>query len=318
MSESIWRQRMRAARAQDPEATARLLDELGTEERSDTEIEADHRRSRLEAMQEYQPGATLQEELCLRLTGPEAEGGALRFQWGNALLDPVEKAVSKAAGTPVELEVTGLSRGSTVVHARPVLSVSPDTGTLGGPAPTAADKGVRTFVRLLTALEDESDVREWAQLFDSVDALSGALERFRLNLGLTWYAADGGMRQASLTQRGVEYAKRLQSTRDDDQEFTISGRVTELRSSGVVKVKSGLAQNAPAHDVRVEPEQLVRMRLALGDNVHFRVRYRRKLDAIGRTRVSEYHFLGVAAEELALDLEAGPSPHGENSPEAPR
>ena len=316
MNESSWRRRMRAARAQDPDATARLLDELGTEERDAAEIEADHRASRLEAMGEYQPGATLQEELCLRLTGPEAERGALRFQWGNALLDPVEKLVSKAAGTPVELEVTGLSRGSTVVHARPVMSVPHDPETLDGPVPTAADKGVRTFARLLTALEEESDVREWAQLFDSVDALSKALGRFQLNLGLTWYAADGGVRQADLTQRGVRYAERLQATRDDDQEFTISGRVTELRSSGVVKVKSGLAQNAAAYEVRVEPEQLVRMRLALGDNVHFRVRYRRKLDAVGRTRVSEYHFLDIAAEELTLNVD--PPPHDEAPPEPPR
>ncbi|MFB8210986.1 MULTISPECIES: hypothetical protein [unclassified Streptomyces] len=306
MSESSWRRRMREARAQDPAATARLLDELGTEDRDAAEIEADHRMSRLEAMREYQPGATLQEELRLRLSGPEAERGALRFQWGNALLDPVERAVSKAAGTPVELEVTGLSRGSTVVHARPVVSVVPDPEALGGPVATAADKGVRTFARLLTALEEENDVREWAQLFDSVDALSKALDRLQLNLGLTWYAADGGVRQADLTQRGVQYAKRLQATRDDDQEFTISGHITELRSSGVVKVKSGLPQNAAAYDVRVEPEQLYRMRLVLGDNVHFRVRFRRKLDAVGRTRVSEYHFLDLAAEELTLDAANDP------------
>ncbi|WP_329028370.1 MULTISPECIES: hypothetical protein [unclassified Streptomyces] len=306
MSESSWRRRMRAARAQDPDATARLLDELGTEDRDAAEIEADHRMSRLEAMREYQPGATLQEELRLRLSGPEAERGALRFQWGNALLDPVERAVSKAAGTPVELEVTGLSRGSTVVHARPVVSVAPDPESLGGPVPTAADKGVRAFAQLLTALEEENDVREWAQLFDSVDALSKALDRLQLNLGLTWYAADGGVRQADLTQRGVQYAKRLQATRDDDQEFTISGHITELRSSGVVKVKSGVAQNATAYDVRVEPDQLFRMRLVLGDNVHFRVRFRRKLDAVGRTRVSEYYFLDVAAAELTLDVDIDP------------
>lgn len=306
MSESSWRRRLREARAQDPDTTARLLDELGTEDRDAAEIEADHRMSRLEAMREYQPGATLQEELRLRLSGPEAERGALRFQWGNALLDPVERAVSKAAGTPVELEVTGLSRGSTVVHARPVVSVVPDPEALGSPMATAADKGVRTFARLLTALEEENDVREWAQLFDSVDALSKALDRLQLDLGLTWYAADGGVRQADLTQRGVQYAKRLQATRNDDQEFTISGHITELRSSGVVKVKSGVAQNATAYDVRVEPDQLFRMRLVLGDNVHFRVRFRRKLDAVGRTRVSEYHFLDMAAEELTLDATNDP------------
>lgn len=74
----------------------------------------------------------------------------------------------------------------------------------------------------------------------------------------------------------------------------------------MVKVKSGVAQNATAYDVRVEPDQLFRMRLVLGDNVHFRVRFRRKLDAVGRTRVSEYYFLDVAAAELTLDVDIDP------------
>ncbi|WP_051718054.1 hypothetical protein [Streptomyces megasporus] len=283
----------------------RLLDELGTDDRDDLEIEADHRAGRLAALREIDPSAGLQEELRLRLTGPETEAGALRFQWGDALLDPLEKAVSKAAGTPVELELTGISQGSTVVHARPVAAARPgsDPDTLGAVVASAADQGVRRFTRLLTALEEERDVREWAGLFDSVESLVRSLERFRLDLGLTWYAADGGIRRAGLTRRGIEYTKRLQKTRDEDQEIVISGHVTELRGSGVVKVKSGQAHNAPAYEVRIAPEPLMNMRLALGDNVHLRVCFRRKLDAVGRTRTSEYHYLGTVAEELPLTSE---------------
>src|ERR1041385_3546486 len=115
VSGDSWRERRRALLRNDPgaaENTARLLDEMGIEDREDEEIEADHRASRLAAVREYAPDARLDEELQLRLTGPDAEGGALRFQWGNALLDPVEHAVSVAAGTPVQLELTGVSTGS--------------------------------------------------------------------------------------------------------------------------------------------------------------------------------------------------------------
>ncbi|MFP8885773.1 hypothetical protein [Streptomyces mangrovi] len=302
MSESSWRHRMREMHAED---TERLLDDLGTDDRSDLEIEADHRAGRLAALREIDPSAGLREELRLRLTGPEADAGALRFQWGDALLDPLEKAVSKAAGTPVELEVTGISQGSTVVHARPVDAAHSESGsdTLGPVVASAADQGVRRFARLLTALEGQRDVREWAGLFDSVEALARSLDRFRLDLGVTWYAADGGIRQADLTRRGIEYAKRLQETRDEDQEIVISGYVTELRGSGMVKVKSGQAHNAPAYEVRIDPEPLMAMRLSLGDNVHLRVCFRRKLDAVGRTRTSEYHYLGTAAEELPFTTE---------------
>ncbi|GGZ91256.1 hypothetical protein ACFOOM_04715 [Streptomyces echinoruber] len=307
MTGESWRERRRALLAGDPaaaEAAERLLDEMGTEERDDEEIEAEHRASRLAAMREYEPTARLDEELLLRLTGPETEGGALRFQWGDALLGPVENALSVAAGTPVQLELTGVSAGSTVVHARPVAAAVPaEPNTLDAPTATAAGTGMRTLTELLTALEAEHDVREWTRLFDAVDALARALSKYRLDLGVTWYDADGGMRRAQLTERGRRYVERLRETRDRDQEITISGRITELRESGWVKVKTGTAKNAPAYDVRFEkPEELLRMRPGLGDNVHFRVRFTQRLDAVGIARATEYTYLGPAAEQTSLPL----------------
>ncbi|WP_411150278.1 hypothetical protein [Streptomyces sp. A30] len=304
-----WRERRHALLADDPaaaEASARLLDEMGAEDREDEEIEAEHRASRLAAAREYEPDARLDEELLLRLTGPNTEGGALRFQWGDALLNPIENAVSTAAGTPVQLELTGLSAGSTVVHARPVApAVSSESYGLDAPATSAAHSGMRTLTNLLAALESEQDVREWARLFDPVDALARALSRYELDLGVTWYGADGDMRRARLTERGRRYVERLRETRDRDQEMTISGRVTELRESGWVKVKTGTAKNAPAYDVRFEePEELLRMRPGLGDNVHFRVRFRQRLDSVGIARSTEYTYLGPAAEQTSLPLDS--------------
>jgi hypothetical protein len=303
-----WRERRRALLGDDPAAAdkaARLLDEMGTEDRDDEEIEAEHRASRLAAAREYAADARLDEELQLRLTGPDTEGGALRFQWGDALLHPMEAAVSVAAGTPVELELTGISAGSTVVHARPIVPAvsaalpAPDT-----PATSAAGTGMSTLTKLLAALESESDIREWARLFDSVEALSRALSKYGLDLGVTWYGAEGGMRRAQLTERGRRYVDRLRETRDRDQEITISGRITELRESGWVKVKTGTAKNAYAYDVRFEePEELLRMRPGLGDNVHFRVRFRQRLDAVGIARSTEYTYLGPAAEQVPLPFE---------------
>ncbi|MEV1061565.1 hypothetical protein [Streptomyces sp. NPDC050263] len=310
MTGDSWRERRRALQGDDPaetERAARLLDALGTEDRDDEEIEAEHRASRLAAAREYAPDARLEEELQLRLTGPAAVGGALRFEWGDALLEPVEHMVSAAAGTPVQLELTGISSGSTVVHARPVTvpvdSAEPDA--LNTPATSAVATGLGTLTKLLDALESERDIREWVKLFDAVDAVSRALSRYELNLGVTWYDAEGGLRRARLTERGRQYVKRLRETRDRDQEITISGRVTELRESGLVKVKTGTAKNAPAYDVRFEePEELLRMRPGLGDNVHFRVRFRQQLDSMGIARSTEYTYLGPAAEQISLPLES--------------
>jgi hypothetical protein len=304
-----WRERRRALLRNDPgeaERAAHLLDRLGTEDRDDEEIEAEHRASRLAAAQEYAPDARLDEELQLRLTGPDVDGGALRFQWGDALLHPVEHMVSVAAGTPVQLELTGISAGSTVVHARPVFvpAVATDSDVLDAPSTSAASTGFGILTTLLDALESERDVREWTRLFDAVDAVSRALSRYELDLGVTWYDADGRMRRARLTERGRSYVRRLRETTDRDQEIIISGRITELRESGLVKVKTGTAKNAPAYDVRFEePEELLRMRPGLGDNVHFRVRFRQQLDSMGIARSTEYTYLGPAAEQTSLPLE---------------
>ncbi|MEU5704291.1 hypothetical protein [Streptomyces aurantiacus] len=309
MTGDSWRERRRALAGDDPaetERAARLLDTLGTEDRDDEEIEAEHRASRLAAAREYAPDARLEEELQLRLTGPDTAGGALRFGWGDALLEPVEHMVSVAAGTPVQLELTGISVGSTVVHARPV-AVPADPAEPEGldvSATSAAASGLGTLTTLLDALESERDVREWVKLFDAVEAVSRALSRYELNLGVTWYDADGGLRRARLTERGRHYVKRLRETKDRDQEITISGRVTELRESGLVKVKTGTAKNAPAYDVRFEDAgELLRMRPGLGDNVHFHVRFRQQLDSMGIARSTEYTYLGQAAEQTSLPLE---------------
>ncbi|MET9408697.1 hypothetical protein ABZX90_23460 [Streptomyces sp. NPDC002935] len=309
MTGDNWRERRRALQEGDPAETrraARLLDMLGTEDRDDEEIEAEHRASRLAAAREYAPDARLDEELQLRLTGPDTDGGGLRFQWGDALLEPVEHMISVAAGTPVQLELTGISAGSTVVHARPVTaptdSSQPDA--LGAPATSAAAMGLGTLTTLLDAVESEHDIREWARLFDAVEAVSRALSRYELDLGVTWYDAEGRMRRARLTERGRRYVKRLRETKDRDQEITISGRVTELRESGLVKVKTGTAKNSPAYDVRFEdPGELLRMRPGLGDNVHFRVRFRQQLDSMGIARSTEYTYIGPAAEQTSLPLE---------------
>ncbi|MFE0642197.1 hypothetical protein [Streptomyces sp. NPDC058877] len=307
MTGDSWRVRRRALLSGDPVAKARasrLLDELGTEDRDDEEIEADHRAGRLAAAREYSPHARLDEELRLRLTGPDTAGGALRFQWGDALLQPMEAAVSAAAGTPVQLEVTGISAGSTVVHARPVVPVlSAEADVLDVPATSAASTGLSALTELLRALEAEGDVREWASLFDAVDSLSRALGKFRLDLGLTWYDANGGTRRAQLTERGRCHVERLRRTQDRDQEITISGRITELRESGWVKVKTAPAKNAPAYNVRFEDaEELLRMHPGLGDNVHFRVRFRQRLDSVGIARSTEFTYLGPAAEQTSLPI----------------
>ncbi|MDQ0960595.1 hypothetical protein QFZ66_004473 [Streptomyces sp. B4I13] len=67
------------------------------------------------------------------------------------------------------------------------------------------------------------------KLFDAVDAVSRALSRYELNLGVTWYDAEGGLRRARLTERGRQYVKRLREPRDiaRSTEYTYLGPAAE-------------------------------------------------------------------------------------------
>ncbi|GLW55110.1 hypothetical protein [Kitasatospora phosalacinea] len=294
-----WREQMRRLHG---ESTARQLREEGVEDRDDDLVESDLRHANLDYLQRYDPQARAEEELQIRLTGEHAASGALQFDWGNALLRPLQDSVSAAAHRHVALELTGLSRGSTVMHVRPRPAPDPEPDFDGLSLDISpADAGVRQLVNLLQALEDEQDVRAWSEILDPVDVVVKALDRFDLGMGIKWLASDGDVRTATLTARGREYVARLRETHTAVDVQRLSGRITELRSSGVVRIKTGLPKKSPAWDVKFDdPEQLFAMRLALGDQVHFIVEQRRTFDAMSRTRATDYRFLDIDPGPEAL------------------
>lgn len=286
-----WRDRIRLVHG---DSAGRHLDELGAEDRHDDLVESDLRRADLEYQRRFQPDAALVEELQVRLLGEYAEAGALQFDWGDAMLKPLQETVTAAAKQQVRLELTGLSRGSTIMHVRAVTAASaPQDGML--PIDTSpADAGVRELINLVAKLEEEGDVQAWGELLGPLDTIAKALDRFGLSMGLTWLTATGDVRTASLTGRGLSYAARLRETHQVTESLRISGYITELRSSGSVKVKMGTARNAQAVDVKFETfDQLVAMRFGLGDHVSFIVEQIRNFDAVNRTRSTQYRFVGL-------------------------
>jgi hypothetical protein len=274
-----WRSRIRARHGRE---SASLLADLGPGPEDELQVLGDLRRYRLDAIREYDPAATLDEELRLRILGPEANG-AVRFSWGSALMKPLEEGVSAASEQDIELELVGVSAGSTVMHVRPVAAARP-TGALPTPVDaTPADAAIRRLFALTDALEAEGDVRRYAGILEATDRLTEALDRFDLSVELRWYAA------------------RLRRTQDATTDIPISGRITELRASGIVKVKSGVSKTSPAWEVRMTPEDLLAMRLVIGQNVSFVVTQRRKLDSIGRAHGTVYDFVRTEAAHPFLE-----------------
>ncbi|MEU7963709.1 hypothetical protein AB0D09_09610 [Streptomyces sp. NPDC049097] len=296
---TTWRQRvLERNRA----ANARFFADQGSEHRSEDAYEEELRRHWLEAVRHYDPAAQLQEELVVRLRGEAADRGALDFRIGNALLKPLREGVSASARKDVELELTGISRGSTVLHVRPnVPEIVSDTNeNLGVIDSSITDPAMRDFLKLVDAAEKEQDVRRWERIVPGLNGVVEALDRFDLSMEMRWFSLDGTVRSSHLSRRGKDYVRSLQNTEVQKTRMSITGRITELRESGVVKIKTGASKTSPAYEIRVNPEGLIEMHLELGMTVSFVVEVSRKTDMLGNARSTDYRFLRVGDGQKKL------------------
>ncbi|MFJ3773616.1 hypothetical protein ACIPX0_18160 [Streptomyces sp. NPDC090075] len=297
-----WRQR---ALERNREANARFFGDQDSEHLSEDAYEEELRRHWLEAVRHYDPAAQLHEELVVRLRGEAADRGALDFRIGDALLKPLREGVSAAARKDVELELTGVSRGSTVLHVRPsvpeiVVDTDVDIAVVDS---SIADPAMRDFLKLVDAAEKEQDVRRWERIVPGLDGVVEALDKFDLAMDMRWFSLDGTVRSSHLSRRGKDYVRSLRNTEMQKSKMGITGRITELRESGVVKIKTGVSRTSSAYEVRVDPEALIGMHLELGMTVSFVVEVARRTDKLGRARSTEYRFLRVSDGQEQLFCE---------------
>ncbi|MFJ3954267.1 hypothetical protein ACIPXV_30255 [Streptomyces libani] len=272
----------------------------------DDEYETTLRQNWLDAARHYDPQAHLREELTLRLQGELADGGALNFRIADALLKPLREGVSAAARKDVDLELVGISQGSTVLHVQPAKdpSFQENAEEIARVDSSAADPAMRDLLKLIDAAENEQDVRPWERMVQGLDGVVEALDRFDLSMDVRWCALDGAVRSSRLTQRGKVFVRNLRNVDLVKTRNTITGRVTELRESGVVKIKTGTSRRSAAYEVRFEPHDLIGMHLELGVTVSFAVEKLEKRDKIGRVRSTEYRFLRVSDAQGELPHEA--------------
>lgn len=287
-----WRQR---ALERNREANRQFFAELEEDHQNPDSREEELRRFWLEAARHYDSTATLDEELTVRLKGDTADRGALDFRIGDALLKPLRDGVSAAARKDVELELTGLSQGSTVLHVRPKTAESMELQgqeDLASVDSSVADPAIRDLLKLVDAAENERDVRQWERMIPGLDGVVEALDKFDLSMEMRWRSLDGAVRSSSLSGRGKGYVRNLRNVALYKSQSVITGRITELREAGLVKVKTGLSRRSTAYEVRVERDNLIDMHLELGMMVSFVVQViKKKKDKIGRERSTEYRFV---------------------------
>jgi hypothetical protein len=285
-STSAWRERVLSEHRVDVRsADVPQLDELGWER-----VE---RKQWLEAAQTFDPSATLAEELLVRLVGDTATSSGLRLEW-EGLLRPLQDAVAASANGDVALELTGFSKGSSVLHFRAVqrepVELMSDQGPAFQETPLAAP--VRRFIDFVDAVENERDVRMYSNspMLGGVEKLSQELERLHLEADFKFYARSGDVRGTRLTERGMGYFKALNESEETTDSIGVNGRVTELKESGHAKVKQGTARNSPAYDVHFEPQALTGMKLVLGQSVNWQVAVVSTKDKLGRVQSTRFEF----------------------------
>jgi hypothetical protein len=290
------------------QALAEWRDADGSAALDGDEFDSEANRTRLASLRSFDSQASLEEELRVRLVSSSLHEGALSFDAGAILLRPLQDSISSLAGDSVELELVGVSAGSTVLHVRPrqVREAGP-VDIAGVPVDaTSTEAPLRAFVELLRAAESESDLGQWVKAVDALGRFSRALERFDAQADVGWSGVSGEVQSAWFGRSGRDYVRRMLETSAQPVTLPISGRVTELRESGVVRVKAGATRKSPSYEVKMEPGDLLGMHLEIGQTVHFMVRLEQQVDQLGQVRATDVFFVsnntGYSPADGALPL----------------
>ncbi|WP_420077020.1 hypothetical protein ACOAKG_29225 [Streptomyces sp. JL3001] len=295
---SSWRQRILDGHRGDVDAWLEAEDTTG---RTEDEVDSEQRANWLSSVREWDPESALPEELVIRLFGGEAGSGGLRFAVGNALLKPLQDGVTASSDEDVELELVGVSAGSTVLHVRPVAEGQVPTGSSasGGEEAEESRATSRVMNSLLDAvgtLEAEADVSEWTPMLSSLSRVVSALDKFDLSMQLRWLDGQGGVRSTSLTETGRGYLRELRKSHGEafaPVRRSISGLVTELKLSGAAVIKPAAS---PAVTVKFEPGEISSVGWRLGEYVNLVVEERRRITRRGARPVID--FVYVEPEEF--------------------
>ncbi|MER5338844.1 hypothetical protein ABT030_00585 [Streptomyces mirabilis] len=294
------------------EAQAWLQDEVERPVPSEDEYDSLVRAQWLEGARTYDSGATLAEELILRLRGDAAQSGGLDLTVGGQLLKPLQEMVTSAANREVKLLLVGISPGSTVLHFRPAEEASPEEAPAVGatasvPAPVSVDTAVHRILDLLTTAESGRENPQWGQTEKSMGDLARVLARFDLTADLRWMDQAGGVASTSLSERGRDTVASWHAevpTVEPDT-LQISGSITMLdQFAGVAKVKTGASKKSKAYSVQFDPGDLVGLQLTLGQQVHFTVEERPRIKRDG----------SLASEIFFVSWDNRSNPPGADSP----
>jgi hypothetical protein len=292
-------------------AVARFVSESQQEDNK-FDIDEALDRNLYEAIAHYDSRAGLSRWLSLRFTGHYAEGRMA----GQAVEDILSgfrrevegagTATTRAAGL-FKLDLVGFSSGSAILHFAPseTSDLDPGDDSAEGQQSLLAesdqiDEALGVVTDLHAAAENGSDMLRFSgqdALLRGFKALSDALDKYSLDMEVTWRGRTGQRRTARLSSQGRDYARPYLDRSEITEDVTVTGRVVELDISGSFDVKTGSASNSPRYKIATGSEEsLLGLRLELGQTVRVRVRKRTDRNKVGVIFAVRYEFLNLAPE----------------------
>lgn len=263
-------------------------------------------------MQSINPSAQLEEELTLRLSGENATG-ALEIGDSDTLLRPIREIIRGSSSSEVELELFGVSSGSTVLHLRPKKNSPPrDKETRSEwlyevEDLDSIDFAVREMIKFVDATEEGTELSRWAKKKSTIEGMerfAEALEKKDLEAHFTWSATDGTVRSSRLTRRGRANIAKISKTHATSQEKIARGYVSEIiisETSGKVKLKTSLRKNAPAITISFSESELRSTPLQIGQEAEFIIEITEHRDQLGRIVRRDSRFSRLSENHPALD-----------------
>lgn len=268
-------------------------------------------RNYYETVSSYDPSARLSRWLNLAVVGDQVRAGSLDINIAEDLLRAFSMELDGAATAQgvtdgPKVELAGVSRGSAILHLVPTLGEDIPRKDQMPIVTDRLDEMLERITELHDIAEAEGDLRQFARataLLKGLHELTAALDRYDLELRLQWRSGTGRHRQSALTTRARSHVRRQWEDQTESEVMRVSGRVVSMDIGGTFDVKTTTGKNR-RYVVHVGgEEELLRLRLNLGDMIHITVRVETKVNRLGLTGPLRYNFLRFTGNEPTLDNE---------------
>lgn len=276
---SDWRERARTQYGDqvDAEMAAYFAEEPLTPDEFDTQM----RTNQLEAFRALDPHAHLDEELTMRLVSDSIPDGMLLVGIADPIVRRLQEMIDSLAKAKVQLGLTALSPGSTVLHLKPVYGApaapsSADDDSLPADADASSpsenlrasvDRAMQDVIAVIAAAESGEELDAPTGVLAAFDKLVTTLDKISVDVDFGWHASSGTVKRGRLTTAGRRHTQRQMQPRTSSSLRTVSGYISALsapKGKGRITIRPSILKGSGLL-IHIDAEEMTRLHLAFGE-----------------------------------------------------